>query len=193
MLWSVSKNLDACWALGKRGFPGDDLFSVLRPTGLPIGNLTSQFFANVLLDPIDHFLKEDLRVPGYVRYADDLVLFSDGKSELWRYRDALADHLADVRLRLHRDKTHVAHRDAGLRFLGFVLTPETRRLQQKTVARFNRRLRRLRWLFSHGMIAAAPVRRSLQAWTAHASWGNSKGIQRQIWRRVRFTREVKHG
>ena len=48
-------------------FPGDDLFAVLRPRGLPIGNLTSQFFANVLLDPIDHFIKEELRVPGYVR------------------------------------------------------------------------------------------------------------------------------
>jgi hypothetical protein len=56
-------------------FPGDDLFSLLRPRGLPIGNLTSQFFANVFLDSLDHFVREELRVPGYVRYADDLVLF----------------------------------------------------------------------------------------------------------------------
>jgi hypothetical protein len=61
-------------------FAGDDLFAVLRPRGLPIGNLTSQFFANVLLDPIDHLVKETLRAPGYVRYCDDLVVFGD----VWR-------------------------------------------------------------------------------------------------------------
>ncbi|HEY5311090.1 MAG TPA: RNA-directed DNA polymerase [Pirellulales bacterium] len=55
---------------------------MLRPKGLPIGNLTSQFFANVLLDPIDHFIKEELRVPGYVRYADDLLKFGDDKRQL---------------------------------------------------------------------------------------------------------------
>ena len=65
-------------------FPGDDLFALLRPRGLPIGNLTSQFFANVLLDAIDHFIKEELQVPGYVRYADDLVLFGESKSQLWK-------------------------------------------------------------------------------------------------------------
>ncbi len=57
-------------------FPGDDLFAICRPRGLPIGNLTSQFWANVLLDPIDHFVKRELRCPGYVRYVDDLLLFS---------------------------------------------------------------------------------------------------------------------
>ncbi len=89
-------------------FPGDDLFALLRPRGLPIGNLTSQFFANVLLDPIDHFVKEELRQPGYVRYADDLVLFSDSKAGLWSARDRLADRLARMRLRPHV-QWNVAH------------------------------------------------------------------------------------
>jgi RNA-directed DNA polymerase len=52
-------------------FPGDDLFAPLRPRGLPIGNLTSQFWANVYLNPFDHFVKRVLRCPGYVRYVDD--------------------------------------------------------------------------------------------------------------------------
>ena len=52
-------------------FPGDDLFAAHRPRGLPIGNLTSQFWANVYLNDLDHFIKRHLRVPGYVRYVDD--------------------------------------------------------------------------------------------------------------------------
>jgi len=57
-------------------FPGDDLFAVDRPRGLPIGNLTSQFWGNVYLDPVDHLIKRELRCQGYVRYVDDLLLVS---------------------------------------------------------------------------------------------------------------------
>ena len=72
-------------------FPGDDLFAVGRPRGLPIGNLTSQFFANVLLDQTDHFVRETLRVAGYVRYCDDLVLFGDDKASLWQATPAAGE------------------------------------------------------------------------------------------------------
>ncbi len=68
-------------------FPGDDLFTPgERRRGIPIGNQTSQFFANVYLDPLDHFVKDRLGIKGYVRYVDDFLVFSDDKQ-----------HLADVR------------------------------------------------------------------------------------------------
>lgn len=169
-------------------FPGDDLFAVLRPKGLPIGNLTSQFLANVLLDPIDHYIKETLRVGGYVRYADDLVLLGEGKAELWDRRDALAERLAAVRLRLHAHKTQVRPSRAGLKFLGFVLHPYGRRLQQGAIARFNRRLRTLQWKFARGLIGPAELRAALGAWSAHAGHANTSGIRRTLWKRVRFRR-----
>lgn len=169
-------------------FPGDDLFAVLRPTGLPIGNLTSQFFANVLLDPIDHFIKEDLRVPGYVRYADDLVLFADDPSRLRDARAKLSERLAGIRLRLHCNKTMLAPCTGRLRFLGLVLERGGRRLQQEAIRRFNRRTRYLRWQFSRSEIGAAAIGRSLTAWTAFAENANSKGIRRDLWKRLKFRR-----
>ena len=169
-------------------FPGDDLFAMLRPKGLPIGNLTSQFFANVVLDPIDHFIKEELRVPGYVRYADDLLLFGDDKRQLWNWHDGLAERLATMRMRLHADKTQLRATDIGLKFLGFVLERDGRRLQHTVLVRFNLRLRRLRWLWKHGQITPEEIRRSLAASSAHASFGNSRGVLRAMWRRVRFAR-----
>jgi RNA-directed DNA polymerase len=54
-------------------FPGDDLWAAARPRGLPIGNLTSQFWANCYLNPFDHFVKRELRSQGYVRYVDDFL------------------------------------------------------------------------------------------------------------------------
>lgn len=55
-------------------FPGDDLFAVNRPRGLPIGNLTSQFWSNVYLTPLDHFVVRELGCPAYLRYVDDFAL-----------------------------------------------------------------------------------------------------------------------
>jgi len=64
-------------------FPGDDLLSPLqRPRGLPIGNLTSQFWSNCYLDPFDHFIKRELRCGAYLRYVDDFAVFGDSKRQL---------------------------------------------------------------------------------------------------------------
>ncbi len=169
-------------------FPGDDLFALLRPKGLPIGNLTSQFFANVVLDPIDHLIKEELRVPGYIRYADDLLLFGDDKRQLWEWREALAERLATMRMKLHAAKTQVRATNTDLKFLGFVLSREGRRLQQSVILRFNLRLRRLRWLWKHGLATTEDIRRSLAASQSHADFGNARGVLRDLWRRVRFVR-----
>jgi len=165
---------------------GDDLFSILRPRGLPIGNLTSQFFANVLLDVVDHFIKEEMLVPGYVRYADDLVLFGNDKDELWRWRDELGTRMSGLRLRLHRNKTHVGMCEDGVRFLGLKLFRDGRRLPHEAIARFSRRIRRLRWLRSKRNLPLARIRASLKAWLDYASQANSVGIKKSIWRRVKF-------
>ena len=163
-----------------------DAIPCRRPHGLPIGNLTSQFFANVLLDQIDHFVKEELRSPGYVRYADDMVLFSNDKRALWDYRDAINERLAALRLHLHQDKTCVRRATAGLKFLGLVLKRDGRRLQQSGLKCFNQRLRRLRWLRAKRLIRPQDIARSLQAWVGHIQSANSTGIRRAIWKRARF-------
>lgn len=69
-------------------FPGDDLFAANRPRGLPIGNLTSQFWANVYLNGLYHFVKRQLKCRGFVRYVDDLLLFSDSKRDLHNWLGA---------------------------------------------------------------------------------------------------------
>ena len=60
-------------------FPGDDLFALQRPTGIPIGNLTSQLFSNIYLSELDYFVKQELRWKPYLRYMDDFLLFGQDK------------------------------------------------------------------------------------------------------------------
>lgn len=84
-----------------RWFDGDNLLAGLRPRGLPIGNLTSQFWANCYLNDFDHFVKRELKCGGYVRYVDDALLFADEKAILHDWRDACVQKLAGLRLTLH--------------------------------------------------------------------------------------------
>ena len=70
-------------------FPGDDLFAIYRPRGLPIGNLTSQFWSNVYLNDFDWFVTRELGCAAYLRYVDDFVLFSDNKGALWQWKNAI--------------------------------------------------------------------------------------------------------
>ena len=85
MLWLIERILASgrgvlAEAYEMHWFDGDDLLAATRPRGLPIGNLTSQFWANCYLNPFDHFIKRELRCAGYVRYVDDFLLFADDKS-----------------------------------------------------------------------------------------------------------------
>ncbi|MBI1879010.1 MAG: group II intron reverse transcriptase domain-containing protein [Chloroflexi bacterium] len=89
-------------------FPGDDLFAITRPRGLPIGNLTSQFWANVYLHQLDAFVKQELRCRAYLRYMDDFVLFADDKAQLHEWSTAVRNFLAGrLRLVLHPLKSLV--------------------------------------------------------------------------------------
>ena len=132
---------------------------------MPIGNLTSQFFANVYLDGLDHFCKEVLGVKGYVRYVDDFALFHDDRTRLAEWRHRVEQFLEGRRLRLHPDKTWIAETRELATFLGFVLLPEGyRRLPEDNVRRFRGRLRALRTRWRHGTITREELDRRVGAW-----------------------------
>ena len=88
-------------------FPGDDLFTICRPRGLPIGNLTSQFWSNCYLNPLDQFVKRELRCAAYLRYVDDMALFSGSKRELWEWKSAILERLQSLRLTIHEGAAQV--------------------------------------------------------------------------------------
>jgi retron-type reverse transcriptase len=162
-------------------FPGDDLLTPLeRPRGLPIGNLTSQFWGNVYLNELDTFIKHTLRCRYYIRYVDDLLVFSDDKAELHRVRQEIAGFLEHLRLRLHPRKQRVYPVRAGVDFMGFVSFPERRKIRRDNVKRFIRRLRRFQRLYATGEITSEQIQRSLQSWIAHSRYADSYRLRAQI-------------
>ena len=161
-------------------FPGDDLFAVLRPRGLPIGNLTSQFWANVYLNPFDHFIKRILRCHGYVRYVDDLLFFGADKPTLWRWKNAVQERLATLRVTMHPG-AHPRPVDEGIPFLGFVVFPQRRGLKRRKGISFQCKLRRLLAAAARaGTVPLTHVTASVQDWVNHVRYGNTMGLRRAV-------------
>jgi RNA-directed DNA polymerase len=154
-------------------FAGDDLFSVNRPRGLPIGNLTSQFWANCYLSPFDHFVKRNLRCKGYVRYVDDFLLFSNDRGQLNEWRGRIIQRLEKYRLTLHENKCQPRPVTEGIPFLGFILYPEHRLLKRKKGIAFQRKYKLARKAHQRGELSFANLTASVQGWVNHVCHANT--------------------
>jgi RNA-directed DNA polymerase len=170
----LSEEYDMAW------FPGDDLLAAARPRGLPIGNLTSQFWANCTLNPLDHFVKRALRCKGYLRYVDDFLLFADDKRQLWVWKRAIRGFLAELRLALHERESTVYPVKGGIPFLGFRVYPTHRRLKRANGLAFARRLRRQYAALARGEMTYEELDRRVQGWVAHAAHGNTYRLRRSL-------------
>lgn len=118
------------------------LFHAEENKGLPIGNLTSQFFANVYMNELDQYAKHQLKVRYYGRYVDDMVLFDEDPVVLnvWyrQMEDFLKSHLA---LHLHPNKKRVNLADRGIDFTGFIIKPGRTYLRRSTVSMCKKKIR----------------------------------------------------
>lgn len=175
----LASGLDIGTAARTPLFPGDDLLTALRPRGLPVGNLTSQFWGNCFLDGLDHFIKRTLHCRGYVRYVDDLLLFDDDRARLWAWQRDTGLYLERLRLRFHAG-AHPRPVGEGIPFLGFVLYPTRRLLKRRRVVAFRRRLGLALEALAEGRAEAFQVAAGVRGWLAHARWGDSRGLRRQV-------------
>jgi hypothetical protein len=165
-------------------FPDDDLLAAARPRALPIGNLTSQFWANVYLNEVDQFAKRELGVRAYLRYVDDLLIFSDSKTDLHTWRDAIADFLQSLRLTIHA--SHPRRTADGIGFLGFTVFPNHRRLKRRKGISYRRHLKTLIAQCQRHEIPLSAVDSSVQAWLGHVQHGDTWALRRAIFTECRL-------
>ena len=109
--------------------------------GMPIGSLTSQFFANVYLNELDQFVKHTLKASAYLRYVDDFVLLADDPQTLLVWKTRIEKFLLQrLQLQLHPDKTVLQRSHQGVDFLGSIVYPNHRLTRQRSVRALNARL-----------------------------------------------------
>jgi len=113
------------------------LNSTNGPKGIPIGNLTSQLFANIYLNELDQFVKHHLRIKYYTRYMDDFVIVSDDKNQLKIWREEIKNFLQNhLQLILHPQKQEILPAKIGVDFLGFHVFYSHILIRKSTVRRF---------------------------------------------------------
>ena len=173
-------------------FPGDDLLAACRPRGLPIGNLTSQFWSNCYLHPFDQFVTRELRCAAYLRYVDDFALFGDSRQQLWAWKRAIVERLASLRLTIHERPAQVAPVDNGIPWLGFVVFPTHRRVKARKLRVATRRLSARLDDYLAGRISFADFDASVKGWVNHVRYADTWGLRRHVFAGLRFTMPPKN-
>jgi len=164
-------------------FPGDDLLTPTeRRHGLPVGNLTSQVWANAMLTPVDHLLASHLGLGTFVRYCDDVLVYAHDRDRLRAAWDAVVERCTRLRLRPHPTKCRLHRSTEPVSFLGFVLQRRADavvvRLRADNVRRFRRRVRNLRTLLAAGAMEPEDACSRVRAWLAHAQHGHTRELCR---------------
>lgn len=173
------KDEEVIWLI-RRILSGGNL-SCQQAQGIPIGNLTSQFFANLYLSPLDQFIKHDLKAKYYIRYMDDFILMDSSKDRLQEAKAKIARFLEDrLQLSLHPKKQTVAPLRCGIDFPGFRIFFTHRLLRKENAKRFTRRLKKMKERFAEKEITLNRISASINGWTAHASHGDTYRLRKRI-------------
>jgi len=158
------------------------------PVGIPVGNLTSQWIANLVGNRIDQWAKRERRLRRYARYMDDMVVLVRTKDEALALRQAFDDKLASMGFRF--SKTSVLPASRGVNFLGYRIWPHKRLLRKDSVRRMKRRMREMEWQYARALIDPADVRQRIASWVAHARHADSETIRRRVLGSMVFRRSV---
>ncbi|HEY4484365.1 MAG TPA: reverse transcriptase/maturase family protein [Candidatus Paceibacterota bacterium] len=173
---------DAMWLLSEivKSFISKDA-NIFEHKGVPIGNLTSQLFANVYMNEFDQFMKHDIRVKHYLRYTDDFVVVSDNKEYLGELIPLISNFLREkLALSLHPNKVTIRKFHQGIDFLGYVILPHYRQLRTKTKKRiFNKIFRRVLEK-KQGLISDETLKQSLQSYLGVLGHANSYKLSQEL-------------
>ena len=149
--------------------------------GLPIGNLTSQLFANVYMNQLDQFLKHDLRIRYYVRYTDDFVVVSSDRTYLENLVKPIRDFLGDkLRLQIHPKKISICACHKGVDFLGYITFPHHRLLRRKTKRRIFRKIKERIADYRNGIVSEGTLLASLQSYLGVLSHASSYRLNQEL-------------
>ncbi len=159
--------------------------------GMPLGNLTSQFFANVYLNDFDYFVKHQLKAKCYLRYVDDFMIIYNDKSILEEYRERIEEYLRNhLKLDLHPDKSKIIPLQAGVTALGYRNFYHYKRLRRSNLRKFEQNLLKKVPLQKEHSITKEEMLQDVQGWFGYALWANTYKLRKQIIHQINHLPEV---
>jgi len=149
--------------------------------GMPLGNLTSQFFANVYLNELDYFVKHKLKAKYYIRYVDDFVILHSSKEKLEKWKEEINNFLKkELKLELHPEKSKIIFLSRGVDFVGFRNFYYYRLLRKRNI----RKIFSIIEKFQLGCISYEKLLETFQGWNAYAKWADSYKLRKIIFSRI---------
>ncbi len=149
--------------------------------GMPLGNLTSQFFANVYLSELDYFVKHKLRAKYYLRYVDDFIILHQNRTQLCEWKERIDAFLREsLKIELHPDKTKIIPLEEGVPLLGFRCFFHFRILKKSNVRRVFSRLALFRAKYAAGEMEQSRISLSNSGWQGYAMMGNTYNLRQQV-------------
>lgn len=144
---------------------------------MPLGNLTSQFFANVYLNELDYFIKQILHVKYYIRYVDDFVILHESKEQLEEWKLEIENFLSErLKLELHPQKSKIIPLFQGVDFVGFRNFYNFKLLRKRNLRKFILKLKQ----YENGELNYEKLMESFQGWNAYAKWASSYKLRRRV-------------
>lgn len=149
--------------------------------GMPLGNLTSQFFANVYLNELDQYVKHKLRAKYYIRYVDDFVILHQSRKALDDYKEQIDLFLNEkLGLKLHPEKSSILKLEKGAGFLGFRVFYHYKLLAKKNMRKFEKNLKQMKRQYLDGKLEREKVIEKLEGWLAYAAHANTYKYRKRI-------------
>ncbi|MBI5742554.1 MAG: RNA-dependent DNA polymerase [Candidatus Niyogibacteria bacterium] len=153
--------------------------------GIPIGNLTSQLFANIYLNELDRFVKRNLQIRYYLRYMDDFLILDFSKKKLRWTKDEIQKFLENkLCLKLHPKKATISPIDKGIDFLGYIVFENHKLLRKSTVKRFVKRIRKYMQMVEQNKMSEEKLNASVMSWVAYAKYARSWKLRKYIGERL---------
>ena len=153
--------------------------------GMPLGNLTSQFFANVYLNELDYFVKHRLKARYYIRYVDDFVIMHRSSEALEYYKDEIDKFLLErLALQLHPEKSKVFPLYNGTTFLGMKLFAHHKMIRKKNIRKFKKKLKRLFRKYYKGIIDYDKIYDFLEGWCAHTQNADMYKLRKSVMKQI---------
>ena len=152
--------------------------------GMPIGNLTSQFFANVYLNELDYFIKHELKAKYYIRYVDDFVILHKSKEALELYKAQINEFLKTIKLELHMQKSKVIPLHKGVNLLGFRIFYKYKLPKKSNIRRIEHRIKTFIGMHGKGIMNKEEILERLKGWDAYAAHGDTYKLRKRILRKV---------
>lgn len=145
--------------------------------GMPLGNLTSQFFANVYLNELDYFVKNSLKVKYYIRYVDDFIILDNSKDKLEKFQEKISAFLDEnLKLELHPDKSRIIPLSRGVDFVGFRNFYYFKLLRKRNIKKMKLKIS----LYQENRINSEKFEEIFQGWKAYANLANSYSLINEI-------------